>query len=199
MHACAGWLMLNELEAPKVNNVISAFSSDELGCLISPPFSCNVLRKSESMPTGKICLSGKLLYKSESYKNIVVPALAGVFDNVNEVQHLLCSHVEFRALSSSSEVPYTICQGSGQSPVILMDWHGQPEDLICLAHETAHALQMLLSKNELMPPVARETCVFIGEQLLLDYVASQVPHLHNPLLDVWHSKTVFIWVTVSTF
>lgn len=127
----------------------------------------------------------------ESYQKLVVPALARAFDNEAEVKHLLCNHVKFSALNVNEEAPYTICQGSGESPVILMGWNGQPEDLLCLAHEAAHALQILLSKHELMPPVARETCAFIGELLLLDYVTKHVPDLHDPLLNVWHSGNSF--------
>lgn len=136
-------------------------------------------------------MSNKLSSQDSCYKNIVVPALARAFDNVSEVQHLLCNHVDLQRLNNGNQVPYTVCKGSVQSPAVFMDWHGRAEDLLCLVHETAHALQMLLSKNELMPPVARETCAFVGELLLLDYVKAHLPHLHASLLDVWHSENGF--------
>ncbi|MDQ7733354.1 hypothetical protein QT231_11645 [Halomonas sp. SpR1] len=136
-------------------------------------------------------INNKLSSQDSCYKNIVVPALARAFDNVSEMQHLLCNHVELRVLNNCKEAPYTVCQGSGQPPAVFMDWYGRVEDLLCLAHETAHALQMLLSKNELMPPVARETCAFIGELLLLDYVKAYLAQLHASLLDVWHGQNGF--------
>ncbi|MFC7369318.1 hypothetical protein [Vreelandella zhaodongensis] len=185
MFTCTDWLTLHGLSAPRVKGIIASFGPGKFEHL-PPPL--NTDRKAS---LENAFISNKLSSQERCYRNFVVPALVSVFDNESEVRHLLCNHVEFRALSASEEAPYTICQGSGEPPVILMDWRGQPEDLLCLAHEAAHALQILLSNHELMPPVARETCAFIGELLLLDYVETHVPYLHGPLLDVWHSENSF--------
>lgn len=117
--------------------------------------------------------------------------MASAFDNEAKIKLLLCNHVDFQPLNNSQQAPYTAYQEGDESPVIFMDWSGQPDDILCLAHEAAHALQILLSNHELMPPIARETCAFIGELLLLDYVKTHLSHLHGPLLDVWYSENSF--------
>lgn len=185
MFTCNDWLALHGLNAPKVKGVISALEEGKFEYL--PPFSSTDRKAS----VGNDFISNKLSSQEICYKNIVVPALARAFDNVSEVQHLLCNHVELRGLNNCKEVPYAVCQGNGQPPAVFMGWHGRAEDLLCLVHETAHALQMLLSKNELMPPVERETCAFIGELLLLDYVKTYLPQLYASLQDVWHGQNGF--------
>ncbi|MEC4766473.1 hypothetical protein LPL18_003865 [Halomonas sp. CUBES01] len=181
MYTCKDWLALHGLNASEVEDVISAFCAGNIECSFRvSPTDNGVYPGSDSISTQESC-----------YRNMVVPALAKAFENVSEVKHLLCNHVEFRGLNNSKEVPYTVCQGSGQPPAVFIDWHGRAEDLLCLVHETAHALQMLLSKNEIMPPVARETCAFIGELLLLDYVKAYLPQFHASLLNVWHGQNRF--------
>lgn len=185
MFTCNDWLSLHGLSAPRVKGVISALGEGKLECL--PSF----LSTDSKVSVVDDVISNELSSQDSCYKNIVAPTLARAFGNVSEVQHLLYNHVEFRDLNNGNEVPYTVFQGSGQSPAVFMDWHGRVEDLVCLVHETAHALQMLLSRNELMPPVAREACAFVGELLLLDYVKAHLPHLHASLLDVWHRENGF--------
>ncbi|MGM0824043.1 MAG: hypothetical protein ACQEUY_04905 [Pseudomonadota bacterium] len=181
MYTCTDWLALHGLNASEVEGVISAFCAGKLEC---SPLVLSTDNKasprSDSISTQESC-----------YKFIVVPALARAFDNDNEVQHLMRNQVDFLSLNDSEKTPCTVCHGSGNSPTVLMNWNGRAEDLLCLAHEAAHALQLLLSKHELMPPVAREICAFIGELLLLDYVKAHLPHLYASLLDVWHSENSF--------
>ncbi|WP_434984581.1 hypothetical protein [Vreelandella zhaodongensis] len=185
MFTCTDWLALHGLSESRVKDVISAFYAGKIDYPL--PF----ISTDKEMPSVSDFISKKLPSQEICYKTIVVPALAAAFDNESKEQHLLCNHVELLSLSNSEEAPCTVCQGSGRSPGILMDWNGRAEDLLCLAHEAAHALQILLSEHELMPPVARETCAFIGELLLLDYVKVHLPHLHAALLDVWNSENSF--------
>ena len=84
--------------------------------------------------------------------------------------------------------PYTADLGKGQAPRVEMAWHGTFDDVICLAHEAAHALQILLSKHETMPPVARETCAFLGELAVIDHARMQLPDLFGALCDVWRKE-----------
>ncbi|MCC5900666.1 MAG: hypothetical protein JJT87_01895 [Halomonas sp.] len=185
MFTFTDWLALHGLSAPGVKGVISAFFAGKFECL--PPF----LSPDRKASVGNDSISNKLSSQESCYKNIVVPALARAFDNESEVQHLLCNYVELRSLNNCKEAPYTLCKGRGKPPAVFMDWYGRVEDLVCLVHETAHALQILLSKHELMPPVARETCAFVGELLLLDYVKAHLPNFYAVFLDVWHSENSF--------
>lgn len=69
-----------------------------------------------------------------------------------------------------------------------MGWHGTPDDLICLAHEAAHALQILLSDHALMPPLARETCAFLGELILINHIRKNDAELFCALSQVWYNE-----------
>ena len=72
--------------------------------------------------------------------------------------------------------------------MIVMDWRGGPDDLICLAHEAAHALQIMLSNHMMMPPLARETCAFLGELFLIEYSREHSPSLFLHLMQTWRTE-----------
>ena len=84
--------------------------------------------------------------------------------------------------------PHTINHGMGLPPEIRMSWQGSPADLVCLAHEVAHAVQLQLSAGSFMPPVARETCAFLGELVLIDWARKNDTHLAAKLLSVWQEE-----------
>jgi len=69
-----------------------------------------------------------------------------------------------------------------------MVWQGQPNDLICLAHEVAHAVQINLSNHAFMPPMAREVCAFLGELAVIEHAYDLSPDLFGALRDVWHKE-----------
>jgi hemolysin-activating ACP:hemolysin acyltransferase len=69
-----------------------------------------------------------------------------------------------------------------------MSWQGSISDLMCLAHEVAHAVQLQLSAGSFMPPVARETCAFLGELALIDWARRNQTDLATKLLQVWREE-----------
>lgn len=89
---------------------------------------------------------------------------------------------------SADELPHTIGHGVGQPPEIRMSWQGSISDLMCLAHEVAHAVQLQLSAGSFMPPVARETCAFLGELALIDWARRTQTDLAAELLLVWREE-----------
>lgn len=84
--------------------------------------------------------------------------------------------------------PHTIDHGAGQPSEIRMSWRSSVSDLICLAHEVAHTVQLRLSAGSFMPPVARETCAFLGELALIDWARQNDTHLAAKLLLVWREE-----------
>ena len=85
-------------------------------------------------------------------------------------------------------LPHTIDHGVGHSPEVKMSWSRSTSDLICLAHEVAHAVQLQLSAGSFMPPVARETCAFLGELILISWATKNNPDLAAKLLVVWREE-----------
>ncbi|GGY08139.1 hypothetical protein GCM10007160_39380 [Litchfieldella qijiaojingensis] len=187
MYTCVDWLALHGLSASQVQGAIYACYTEDLE--IPPP--SHSLFHSRVAVADQAHLVGALKSQCECYNDIIIPALVVAFANKSEIEHLLFNNVEHQSLNSRDVIPHTVDKGLGNSPTILMNWSGRVEDLMCLAHETAHALQILLSNHETMPPVGRETCAFIGELLLLDYVKVHLPNLHPALVDVWYSENDF--------
>lgn len=90
---------------------------------------------------------------------------------------------------TNPNAPCTIDHGMQAGPELLCAYRRRPEDLVALAHECAHALQLSLNPGRFMPPVQREICAFLGEQILLDFAAHSAPELSEDLQAVWDLET----------
>ena len=68
--------------------------------------------------------------------------------------------------------PFTYDLGFGKLPFVSLHYQNRPADLIAMAHEFGHALQIVASwpsGEGQMPPVARETCAFLTELAVLQH------------------------------
>lgn len=83
------------------------------------------------------------------------------------------------------DAPHTFRHPDTRTLHIVMAWQGTPNDLLCLAHETAHAAQMILSNDDHMPPVARETCAFLGELCVMQHVYHYDRACFQSLMHYW--------------
>lgn len=82
-------------------------------------------------------------------------------------------------------LPHTIDNGPHGAPEIVVRSPRTPADLLCLAHEAAHAAQALLSGGRFMPPLARAACAFLGEIALVERARANEPALVPALLAAW--------------
>jgi len=95
-----------------------------------------------------------------------------------------------------SQKPYTLDQGKSELPFVSCNYTGKVSDLITLAHEFAHAVQILASResqteeNAFMPPLARECCAFWGEIALIDYVQQKDEKLYVLLKKAWSNDNL---------
>jgi len=80
---------------------------------------------------------------------------------------------------------FAVDQGPGKYPFVCVRYQHRPSDLIVLAHEFSHAVQIWACESRFTPPVVREMCAFLGELILLEHVESRYPELHSTLLPVW--------------
>ncbi len=178
MRRVEDWLDLHMLDAALVHDVLAAYRA---GTLSSHPFPEQALRDQMEETV-------RLPAQSECFADIVVPALASGLDENAEVMEALHG-IEFAELPADGpSIPYAVDPGSGDPPVVVMAWQGRVEDLACLAHECAHALQIRLSGHDTMPPVARETCAFLGELLLVDHAGRHDLALFGALLQTWSAE-----------
>lgn len=118
---------------------------------------------------------------------VVSPALAVLFQG-RDLEAMIAA-IEWGTIDDVEMArPHTLDHGVNRAPEIRMAWRGSASALMCLAHEVAHAVQLQLSAGSFMPPVARETCAFLGELALIDWVRKNNPDLASKLLSVWRDE-----------
>lgn len=83
------------------------------------------------------------------------------------------------------ERAFTYDHGRRQLPFVSCSYRGQASDILTVAHEFSHALQIVASANSAMPPLAREVCAFIGEHALLDWARQNASPLLPRLEAAW--------------
>ena len=172
------WLDLHDLDAEMLQDVIAAYHS---GALADQPFFLSEMEQTESDGLD-------LADQRTCYFRFVLQALSSSFERIGNIRAIL-ETISFQTFPHSGmNVPYTIDTGEGRPPVIVMNWRGRPDDLICLAHEAAHALQITLSNHMVMPPLARETCAFLGELFLIEDARKHNPTLYPLLQQVWQAE-----------
>lgn len=128
------------------------------------------------------------LAQKECLETLVLPAFEAALSET-DLSIRLSRDIEYASLSGvDAELPYTVDRGVDQPVLIALNWTGSPDDVICLSHEVAHALQILLSNHEQMPPVAREVCAFLGELVVIAHAYQLAPDMFPALCAVWHRE-----------
>lgn len=79
----------------------------------------------------------------------------------------------------------TIDHGPAKYPTIMYQYFGEVSDLLVVAHEFGHALQIRASEGEFMPPVMREVCAFLSERALFSSCSNEDAFLAENLLQYW--------------
>lgn len=120
----------------------------------------------------------------------VLPALElGLADREGKVARALAG-LRVDILAPDTDTPaHIVDTGRGLPLAMSLRWGGGAADLLCLAHEAGHALQIVLSDHVFMPPVAREACAFLAELCVIAYAQRQAPALGSRLLDVWEAES----------
>ena len=125
----------------------------------------------------------------QSLEHLVFPALRDLFGAAASEIHDLSAVKIVRHKAGNLDLPFTEWDASTNAPAIHLVWSGTVDDLMCLAHEMAHATQMILSNGAFMPPVAREACAFLGELALIRYAKSSSQAVYRELQSVWHHES----------
>jgi hemolysin-activating ACP:hemolysin acyltransferase len=79
----------------------------------------------------------------------------------------------------------TLDRGEGQAPLVKCPFKGSAADLMTLAHEFGHAVQLVASQGRFVPPALREVCAFLAELFLLDDLGRQGSPHHAAATAVW--------------
>lgn len=89
------------------------------------------------------------------------------------------------AARGKSRKALTIDHGAAKYPTIMYNYFGEISDLLVVAHEFGHALQIRASKGKFMPPVMREMCAFLSEGALLSACSIENALLAEDLTKSW--------------
>lgn len=90
--------------------------------------------------------------------------------------------------------PFTCDFGFGSLPFVSLNYHGTDKDILSMAHEFGHALQIVASWQQScksMPPLARECCAFFLELAFIDSFEESMPTLvqsHRASDDVYFGR-----------
>jgi|GEM_PF-1576502 len=150
---------------------------------------------SRKIPTGKTreeintpSVTNLKFSLEQSLANLILPSLRDIIGEKVANSIDLSKVQVVRHKSGELENPYTDWNSELGAPVIHLVWSGTADDLMCLAHEFAHAMQMSLSGGSFMPPVAREVCAFIGELALIRFMKTQSDAAYKALRTVWYQE-----------
>lgn len=92
------------------------------------------------------------------------------------------------AAKGKSRKALTIDHGPAKYPTIMYNYFGEISDLLVVAHEFGHALQIRASDGEFMSPVMREVCAFISEGALLSSYSKENSIGSEALINHWHKS-----------
>ncbi len=179
MSSVGDWLTLHGFDIVQLRDMIAAVWTRG----IEGPFSHCVGFPEGAISPGEL---PDISTREAACSTIIAPAFSKVFPDVPQLRSML-ERVRFETLrSGEGQRPHTIDKGKGEAPVVVMEWcSGSAESLMQLAHEMAHALQIMLSEHHFMPPVAREVCAFLGELVVMDHVRTRAGELFGDLLQIW--------------
>lgn len=129
----------------------------------------------------------EVLERHDALERLVAPALAAIIGD-ERIRDLIVGIRWLEGCVDCDLPPYTADNGAGASPDVHIHWEGRASDIVCLAHEVAHAVQIQLAAGRFMPPVARETCAFLGELALIERAGVISPALRRELTRVWNEE-----------
>ena len=80
---------------------------------------------------------------------------------------------------------FTLHDGGNGQPYVSVPYTGTARDMLTLAHEFGHAVQITHTAPPLTPPVLREVCAFLAEHWLLDHLALVDARLAQAIAAPW--------------
>lgn len=166
------WLDLHELNVATCQRLLEAAS--ELGSAVAGPDKL-------AMAQSEIDHDSAWQSASEAMR-LFFPGRTDIIDDT--------FHHTVRMLVSAQGRPraaLTIDHGANTYPSILYGFLGKPSDLLVIAHEFAHALQIRASEGRFVSPVVREVCAFLGERARLSLASATDAAQHRHLIGIWNA------------
>ena len=157
----AGWLAVNRLT---VDGCIAILSDMPAEPAVKPQQQEPISRSLK----GSLAAADKGWQVAHAAIMAALPGLASLVPRPNQVT------LHAGPAAGKPRAAFTLDRGPQAPPLVSLYFTGTPADLIALAHECGHAMQIMASHaagTGVMPPLAREVCAFLAELTLLDHMA----------------------------
>ncbi|MDA5094337.1 hypothetical protein O2N63_09575 [Aliiroseovarius sp. KMU-50] len=100
--------------------------------------------------------------------------IASMPESAAKVHHVLeNATVEFSPDTARYPRAFTLHDNGRGLPYASCPWTGRGSDILMLAHEFGHALQIVACEGRDMPPVTREICAHLSEDWMLQHMQKQ--------------------------
>ena len=119
---------------------------------------------------------------------LAADSLSEIFPVASEIIHDVQCNCE-RDLSADSGrkgEPYTLDRGRDVYPYVSLHYKGRASDIITVAHEFSHAVQIHTGPDRFIPPILREIAAFIGELALLEHLKTTNSDIEGVIRAAWH-------------
>lgn len=169
-HTIKNWLKLHDLDESTVLHAISA---------------CPELRPLDFQP-----LNSSIKSTSSDAQDACILSLKQYFTDFKDTYSLLKTvHWISESDDLPENAPVTMHSDQRHDMVIYCSYRNTVADFIALSHEYGHALQLLQSNKDFIPPIDREIAAFLSEHILLGCIANVEPALYPMFKFVWDAET----------
>lgn len=178
MHKVADWASYHSTDLVVLQDILQAYSANTLA---SRPWAWDERKLDQSqlsVSSIDTCLS-----------EYISPAILAWFEHQSPmlIQSLADTKINF--IPNGKSVPPSASWDSTNGRAsISINWNAQPNDVMCLAHEVGHVIHYVLSDTDGMPPIARETCAFLSELIVLDHLSRTNVSAFHALQRVWEEE-----------
>lgn len=172
MHKVADWTSLHSLKSTEVQDVLQAFSAN---ALISSPTHWPLPEQRLDAEIGQMAF----------LNNKMVPAFSAALGRTVDLENISVLNLR----ESREERPHAVFSEKDKHTSVYLNWSGTPDDAISLAHEFGHAAHYIFSGTDKIPPMVRETCAFLSELVVLDFLLENDCDLFAPPRRAWDAET----------
>lgn len=173
-HTLSDWLALHELDAPTCARLLGEMTAELAG-------DAAPLWKDTAYPP--LALEAAWSMTRRAWHAFVPDRRDVVDDTMAHMEKIVVNR------PNHSRKALTLDHGPGTYPTVVHGYYEEPADLLIIAHEFGHALQIRVGGETFVPPVVREICAFLSESALLRYVRTRDATRHACLRAAWQKDT----------
>ena len=170
-HNLADWLALHDLDPSLCRQILSA-ATRQVG--------------SQPADYGKLASEEDALDPDDAWLTVVDAMCAFFPTRRSIIEDTFDKTSKVRSYNSNkTRRALTIDNGDGAYPTVIYTYFGRASDLMVVAHEFAHAVQIASSSGRFVTPIIREVCAFVGEAALLTHSRNIDNDLYLRLCQIW--------------